>query len=338
MSFNIKNKLLISFFVLFILLIPKTTSAHVKWFVDSEKVISSSHATTPFYDVTNSEVIIWAILVFIAVLLFSLLDSYIRTPKKLLAFGYKHEKGIVRTSQVVLGLFLISVSFLWNIILIPEFHVIDIFTSVLKYIQVAIGIMLVINFRPRVASTVLFFMTIMLGFTHGYMSLIENALLLSLAIFFFIKNSPADSWWNKCDKHAVEIVRLGTAITLITLAFTEKLMYPELSLAFLDVHSWNFMSTMFPWFTNKLFVLSTGFAEIAFGVIFIFGYLTRINTALISLFFAASVVMMMTQFGAWEVEDLVVYSAAILFIFYGHGKTKFFHAVWPDSWLHKKLF
>jgi hypothetical protein len=38
-----------------------------------------------------------------------------------------------------------------------------------------------------------------------------------------------------------------------------------------------------------------------------------------------SVTTMLVQFGEWEVEDLVVYVAAVLFIFYGHGRTKFFH-------------
>ncbi len=318
--------------------IPLTVSAHVKWFIDSEKVLSeTTQGAVPFYNVTSLEVLVWALVSIVAVLAFSILDRYIRTPKKILAFGYKHEKGIVRTAQVILGLFLVSVSFLWNIILIPEFHVVDTLTTVLKYVQVAIGAMLILGILPRIASAVLFAMCVMLSFTHGWIAFAENAMLLTLAVFFFIKNSPADSWWNRCDKHAVEIVRLGVGVSLIVLAFTEKLMYPELGMSFLDTHQWNFMTTMFPWFTNKLFVLSTGFAELIFGIIFILGYLTRINTVLIAGFFAMSVVTMFVQFGAWEVEDLVVYSAAILFIFYGHGKTKFFHAIWPDSWLHKRI-
>jgi uncharacterized membrane protein YphA (DoxX/SURF4 family) len=82
------------------------------------------------------------------------------------------------------------------------------------------------------------------------------------------------------------------------------------------------MQPLFPWFTNNLFVLSTGFAELIFGVLFIFGYITRITTISIAIFFALSVVTMFLQFHAWEVEDLVVYSAAILFIFLGNGSKK----------------
>lgn len=323
--------------LLFVL--PQIASAHIKWFVDSEAIVSGAHNTIPFYNATSHEVIIWSILVGVVVLVFSILDSYIPVSKKFLLYGHNHEKSIVRIAQTVLGLFLVSVSFLWKIVLVPDLYPVGMIGSVSMILQVLIGLMLIFNVLPRIASFSLGLMTLTLTYTSGYVTFIENALLLSLAIYFFIKNSPSDSWFSrKLDKHSVEIVRIGTGISLIVLAFTEKLMYPELSIAFLDVHHWNFMQPFFPWFTNELFVLSTGFAEIAFGVIFILGYLTRINTALIACFFAGSVVTMALQFQAWEVEDLVVYAAAILLIFYGHGKTKFFHHVWPNSWLHKKLF
>jgi uncharacterized membrane protein YphA (DoxX/SURF4 family) len=83
------------------------------------------------------------------------------------------------------------------------------------------------------------------------------------------------------------------------------------------------MQIVFPWFTNELFVLSVGFAEIIFGVLFVLGYMTRITTILIAIFFAFSVTTMLMQFGIWEVEDLVVYSAAIIFLFFGGGEIKF---------------
>lgn len=323
---------------LILCILPQFVSAHIKWFVDSEDVIKTSHNTIPFYNATSYEVFIWAVLIFVAVLMFSMLDSRItQSPKKLIAFGEKHKKGIFYSVQFLLGSFLLSISFLWNIVLIPEFHVVDTVGMIAKWIQVAIGCMFICNVFPRVAAFFLAVMTLGLGYVFGYEALAENALLLSLCVFFFIVHAPKNSWWNRFEMYAVEIVRIGTGISLIVLAFTEKLMYPELSIAFLDVHHWNFMQPLFPWFTNSLFVLSTGFAEIAFGIIFILGYLTRVNTVIISSFFLASVITMFVQFGAWEVEDLVVYAAAVLFIFYGHGKTKFFHHVWLKSWLRKVI-
>jgi uncharacterized membrane protein YphA (DoxX/SURF4 family) len=159
-----------------------------------------------------------------------------------------------------------------------------------------------------------------LVYSSSVVAFLENTILFSLAIYFYAINTKNVSTW--LDKHKLNIVRVGTGISLIVLAFTEKLLYPQLSLQFLATHNWNFMSPMFPWFTDKLFVLSTGFAEIIFGLLFIKGVMTRTTTVLIALFFACSVVTMLVFYGAWEVEDLVVYSVAILLLFYGNGKNE----------------
>lgn len=310
-----------------LLAIPAAASAHVKWFVDSKKVIEESHALTYFYTITNTEIVIWSIITVVVVTLFGVIDTYLKAPKGLIVFGVKNEKTINRVAQIVLGLFLVSVSFLWKIVILPDFHVDSLVTTILQYIQILIGLMFIFNIKPRIASLVLTVLTVSICLLsgEGLVALLENALLLSLGVYFFIVNSKEDSKAFTWHKHATEIVRIGTGVSLITLAFTEKLLYPELSIAFLDVHHWNFMQAMVPWFTNNLFVVSTGFAEMIFGILFIMGYMTRVTTILIAVFFALSVTTMLVQFHAWEVEDLVVYSAAILFLFYGHGRTKFFH-------------
>lgn len=317
---------------------PLFAFAHVKWFVDSDEVIRASHGILPFYGITNKEILIWSFIVLLTVFIFSVIDAHTKSPKKLLAFGLKNEKVINRVSQAVLGLFLITVSLVWKIILIPEIPVATSVTHVFQVLQIAIGCMFVLNILPRVASVTLMLFCAGLIFSTGFVSLLENTMLLALAFYFFIIHSPDDSRvFRLFHKHAVEIVRIGTGISLITLAFTEKFLYPELSMQFLQVHHWNFMQGLFPWFSDKLFVLSTGFAETIFGILFIFGYITRVTTILIAIFFGLSVTTMLAQFHQWEVEDLVVYSATILFIFYGHGKTKFFHFVRGQALLQKSV-
>lgn len=308
------------------LALPSVASAHVKWFVDSKKIIEESHSITPFYTITSKEVFIWSLITVVVVVIFGFIDSYIKAPKNLIAFGIQHEKKINRVAQTILGLFLIFVSFLWKIVILPDFHVSDVFTTLLQYIQILLGVMFVFDIKPKIASALLVIMTLSICLlSEGFVAILENAMLLALGIYFFIVNSKEDSRAFTWYKHAIEIVRIGTGISLITLAFTEKLLSPELSLAFLSVHHWNFMQSITPWFTNNLFVLSTGFAEMIFGILFIMGYMTRMTTILIAIFFTLSVTTMLIQFGAWEVEDLVVYAAAILFIFFGYGRTKFFH-------------
>ena len=311
---------------------PLVASAHVKWFVDTDAVIASGHGVTPFYSWGSKEVFVWSAVVLVVVLAFSFIDRWVRTPKRLLAFGFKHEWGINRISQAVLGVFLVMASLVWKVVLVPNLPVQDTITLILQGAQLIIGIMFITNITPRIASMLLVGLCAGLGIKFGLVMLLENAILLSLAFYFFIVSSKPESFtYTHFYKHAVEIVRIGTGVSLITLAFTEKLLYPELGMQFLAVHHWNFMQGLLPWFSDKLFVLSTGFAELIFGVLFIMGYITRITTVLIAIFFGLSVTTMLIQFKEWEVEDLVVYSAAILFVFFGHGRTKFFHFGWAKK-------
>lgn len=331
------RKRIFTFVILLLISLVSFASAHVKWFVNTNEVIKESHNITPFYYLSSIEVYIWAIVSIIAVLIFSILDLVIREPKIIVEFRKRHEIDIDRVASALLGFYLVSVSVLWKIVLVPDFPASNTFSYVLEFLQFVFGGMLILNIFPVTAALGVIGLCLTLFAKFGPIEFLENLITFCLAIYIIIRHSPDGSFLKRLDRHAVEIVRVGTGIALIVMAFTEKLAYPELGVAFLNLHHWNFMSGIgMGWFSDKLFVLSTGFAELVFGVIFILGYLTRINTILIASFFAMSVVTMAVQFGQWEVEDLVVYAAAVLFVFYGHGKTKFFHYVWPESVLHTR--
>ncbi len=320
------------------LTLPLAASAHVKWFVDGESVIQSTHGTIPFYSISSVEVLIWAGITLLIVLLFSIADKYIPESRKLVDFASKHDRQITRAVEVLIGIFLISITFLWNIILVPEFEIVSIYTLLLGVLQLFVGVFLIFGLIPRVNAVLILFLYINILFFGGWLSFVENIIIVSLAAYIYLKNTPNGSFAAGYKVYAVEIVRIGTALSLITLAFTEKLMYPELSLAFLGEHNWNFMQLVgIHWFSNNLFVLSAGFSELIFGIVYILGYMTRINTIILSTFFASSVVTMFIQFGKWEMEDLVVYAAAVILIFYGYGKTKFFHRVHDQSIWKKNL-
>lgn len=331
------KKLSYFYFALIALLFPFVSSAHVKWFVETDDIIANSHGVTSFYPITSSEVLIWSGIVVVIVIAFSILDKYLKAPSSLVNFGFNNIKTINRVSQVLLGIFLISITFIWKIVLVPNAPATTPLSIMLLVVQAVIGIMYILNYKPRLASILLAVFYFSLFFSGGIIALLENIMLLCLAIYFFTINTKDDLNINWLRAHSLEIIRIGTGISLITFAFTEKLLYPELSLQFLSVHHWNFMQAIFPLFTDKLFVLSTGFAELIFGLLFVFGYITRVTTILIALFFAASVTTMFIQFGAWETEDLVVYAAAVLFIFFGSGRNKFYHHIWPNSILQKQI-
>jgi hypothetical protein len=311
--------------LIFILsLLPITANAHVKWFVDQGQ--KDAITTPPFYYIGSKEVLLWAIISIFIVIVFSVLDKIIKEPKNIVEFAKKHQSQIIRASQFVFGLFLLTVTVIWKIILIPNFEINSTFSYILSVLQILAGLLFIFNIKVRFGGLLVLILYFSLFFVDKT-ALLENIILPAMALFIVIKNSKQNSWFYKFDKYALELVRVCTGISLIVLAFTEKLAHPELSLMFLQNHKWNFMQTLFHInsFSNNLFVLSVGFAEMIFGIIFILGYLTSINTAVIAIFFATSVTTMFLQFGKWEVEDLVVYSVAILFIFFGSGIKKFFH-------------
>lgn len=302
------------------LLTPLSVFAHVKWFVDSQEVTALSHGTVDFYSVASLPVLLWILIAVVVVYFFSYLDKKVEVSRKLVEFGRNHETGIHRVAQAILGIFLVTITLVWKIIIAPDYKVLTSLDYLLSGLQLAVGLMFIFNFKPRWASLGLGFLCLTLVFASGPVAFVENLMVFALAFYFYTVNSKNTKL--PFSKNPLKVLRISTGIALILLAFTEKLLYPELSLQFLSVHSWNFMQTIFPWFSNKLFVLSTGFAEIIFGLLFIKGVMTRTTTVLIALFFACSVVTMLVSVGAWEVEDLVVYVAAILFVFYGGSKER----------------
>jgi hypothetical protein len=69
-----------------------------------------------------------------------------------------------------------------------------------------------------------------------------------------------------------------TGLSILWLAFSEKLLNPQLALAFLESRpEFNFVQLLgFGWFTNELFVYAAAAVEATVGVLLIAGVLPRI--------------------------------------------------------------
>ena len=304
------------------MLVPHIALAHGKWLVsDYQEVINTQHGTYDFYSLSSSEVWVWVFICIAVVYIASILHHVVPEWRALGRFAARHKTTIDHVAQFVLGTFLVATALFWNVVILPAEAVTTPLLETLKYAQVAIGLMFIFHLFPRYASIGLIILTAVVTISHGVEAILENVILFSLALYFYLMHTQVSGFWAVAKKYSVDIVRIGTGISLIVLACTEKLLYPELGMQFLAEHHWNFMQPLLPWFTNELFVLSTGFAEALFGIVFIFGYITRINTVVIGAFFAVSVVTMLFQAQIWEVEDFVVYCSAILLFFFSHGHT-----------------
>ena len=304
------------------LLAPTIAFAHGKWLVpDYQSVIRSQHGTYDFYTLSSPEVWVWIVACVCVVFAASVVHRIIPDWRSLKRFAERNRGMIDNVAQFVLGTFLVATALFWNVIILPAEEVTTPLLETFRYIEVAIGLMFIFHVASRYAAIGLLILTSVITISHGLEAVLENVILFSLALYFYLMHTNVRGFWAILKKYSVDIVRIGTGVSLIVLACTEKLLYPELGMQFLAAHPWNFMQPFFPSFSDQLFVLSTGFAEALFGLVFIFGYVTRVNTVVIATFFAASVTTMFYQAQIWEVEDFVVYCSAILLFFFSHGHT-----------------
>ncbi len=313
------KKMLFAFLCAFL---PTVALAHGKWLVpDYQSVILNQHGMYDFYTLSSPAVWVWIAIAVVVVIAASVVHRVVPEWRALRRFAEKRKGFVDSLAQFVLGTFLVATALFWNVVILPAEAVNSPLLETFRFIEIGIGLMFIFHIAPRYASIGLLILSLVITISHGLEAVLENTILFSLALYFYLVHTNVHGFWGVLKKYAVDIVRIGTGISLIVLACTEKLLYPELGMQFLALHPWNFMQPLLPWFSDQLFVLSTGFAEALFGLVFIFGYVTRINTVVIATFFAASVMTMLYQAQIWEVEDFVVYCSAILLFFFSHGHT-----------------
>lgn len=117
----------------------------------------------------------------------------------------------------------------------------------------------------------------------------EQLLFVGIGAFFLIQGRglfmPAGkvvrgltTYWSRYSPIALPVMRVFTGISILWLAFSEKLLNPQLALAFLETRpEFNFMRLLgFNWFTDELFVYAAAVVEATVGVLLIAGVLPRI--------------------------------------------------------------
>ncbi len=86
------------------------------------------------------------------------------------------------------------------------------------------------------------------------------------------------AYWSRYSPVALPLMRIFTGMSILWLAFSEKLLNPQLAVAFLQSRpEFNFMRLLgFNWFTDELFIYAAAAVEATVGVLLIAGVLPRI--------------------------------------------------------------
>ena len=288
--------------------------AHVKWFTDSASQIEGG-----FFMWHEPALQVGIVVLLILLGLAFALDHWaIKAPEKLEKWGKKNGEVLLWIAQILVGFSLI-ITALKGAILAPHYAG----PASLAWLEGGVGLLLILNIAVNWAAAGLVVLYLSALFIAGPLEAMEYINMLGLAIFFLLQRAPKGHSLSQYRVHALPLLRILTGAALIILAFTEKLLYPEQAADLLNQFDLNFMKALgITIFSDRLFILAAGLAETLFGLIFIAGWVTRINTAALASFLIASNLYFFWN-GHYEegwtelIGHLPVIATALLFIVHG---------------------
>lgn len=302
---RITAKTAITTLAISLLVAPMATFAHVKWFVTEPTV-----QVSPFR-IAETAVMVWTACFVLALIVAWVLQRHLTTPARVIEFGRKQKNTILWIVNILFGLWLLINSFSGTLF-IPTLELPDGLQPLL-WLQGITGVTIAVRQFAHLSSMLLVVLYITGSATIGWLAMTEHLFILGIALWLQLQDEkhPWHDW-------GLPLLRLSVGISLVVLGFQEKLLQPNLAAEFLSTHNWNFMQTIgMTWFDNRLFILSAGMSEVLFGILFILGLITRLNTLALAVFLLSTAATL----GITEVfGHLPIFAVALLFIVYGAGE------------------
>jgi uncharacterized membrane protein YphA (DoxX/SURF4 family) len=194
------------------------------------------------------------------------------------------------------------------------------FGSALAIVEGLAGVWLITGFRVRPAAALLV-VAGPLGMLHyGVVSIVERVDLLGVALFLTIL-PPADTPGGKVttsperQANALLALRVLVGVSLIVLAFTEKLARPALAVAFLeDYPAFNLFQVLGLPGGELAFIRVAGAIELLFGLLILSGSVPQVAVILAGIPFNATLFFL----GPSElIGHLPIYGAMLALLVYG---------------------
>jgi len=305
--------------VLTILLgLPLFASAHVKWFVreNTEHLTQASK-----FSLAEPWVQIWVGIILICTTMALLLERYLSgPPEKLVTFAQNHHRQVLHLFQVLVGLAMLLTA-VKGAILAPHLSEESLFGLLLRFVQGGIGVLFIANSAVRLGAVLMVGLFLASTGLFGFITSLEYFNFLGIALFLLFQ-SASDI---RSRSYALPVMRIHTGVALGVLAWTEKLIDPNLAIRFLEKNQINFLKALGEnIFTDRFFVLCAGCTELIFAIIFVLGVITRINTLALAGFLVSSNLYFFlvgkTDEAFLELSGhLPLIAVAILLISYGGG-------------------
>ncbi|BDU40097.1 DoxX family membrane protein [Vibrio nigripulchritudo] len=307
-------------FLLFpLFLFSLESSAHVKWFVDTENAAVQNFQP---YSFTDIEVLVWIVIAIFLVCASIFLDPRLPT---IPIIDAKARKDVIEILRIFTGMALLLTAYDGSIIA-PHYDAYGHFGTFLVFFQATIGIMLISNRLIFHASILLILLFMGAIAQYGFIETLEYCNILGIALFLMFNSFSKPELQEKYKPYSVASLRIFTGVALITLGVSEKLTGALYGEAFIEMYQWNFMENLgFEFYSDRLLVLSAGIMEVVFGTILILGTTTRLNVLVISSFmFLSNVTFLVQNNKDAALMELIghmpIIASALVLMFFGYGQ------------------
>ena len=301
------------------LLQTSTAMAHVKWFIDTEKVVADNFQA---YSLTDPVVLSWIALAFTMLIIATFLDGKLPSPP-IVSSKLRHD--VIELLRICTGMSLLLTAYDGSLVA-PHYEAYGVFGTCLLFLQGFIGIVLISNRMIFQCAILMIMLYVGIIIQFGISEVLEYCNILGIALFLMFNSFTTPALQEKYKPYSVAVLRIFTGIALVTLGVTEKLLGAKYGEAFIATFDWNFMANLgAEIFTDRLFVLSAGVMEVVFGCILILGVVTRLNTLVIAVFMLLSNITFMFQSNqpAALIEligHLPIIASAVILLFLGYGQ------------------
>ena len=193
--------------------------------------------------------------------------------------------------------------------------------------QIGIGLALFYGALTRIAALFLVLLWLAGALWFGPVLLLEHAIVPGIALTLYVTGRgpfAVDALLNprlglprlRFLPHALTPLRIGTGVSLVTLAFTEKLWNLPLGLAFLERYPVNFLPAWGIPVSDETFLLAAGAVELLAGLLLIANVYVRVGILVLWLPFNLT----LAAFGWIElVGHLPIYGAMAVLALWGRG-------------------
>jgi uncharacterized membrane protein YphA (DoxX/SURF4 family) len=289
---------------------PATAHAHVKWFVEE------TPETTTQLQWTDPAMLTWIGVIVVVVLIALLLERRLTASPRLVSWVTLHKQRIYRIFSLLIGAH-ITLTIALGHLIAPTFFIDSPTMTVAAFLSGLTAIALISSRGMMAVGPLYIAAYVLVGMEYGW-EVLEHLHVLGLGYFFGMLAFSKKEIYAPLKEWAVPVLRVTLGISLILLGLQEKLLHPDLSLAFLEEHHWNFVAMIgLDWFDDTLFVISAGMTEMLFGILYLTGAITRINTIALSVFFIATAIVL----GPTEIYGhMTLLTVAVFFILVGSGE------------------